>query len=171
VVEVEVGGDCGGSGTIAGTRMISSCSNVVASMTCRRDVCYRSTVRVKSMSMSKIGWPMRAHLSKSHNFFSADARIELDVPYSPARCPVSWHRPVPRVLVQPPAGGARCPGPAPCHTTTRRRATPVSGKDLHRLAGAYIPYRDHAFLGCNGKLGTGWGECGAERCGKCASAM
>jgi hypothetical protein len=26
--------------TIAGTRMISSCSNVVASITCNSDVCY-----------------------------------------------------------------------------------------------------------------------------------
>ena len=31
--------DCGESVTIAGTRMISSCSNVVASITCNNDVC------------------------------------------------------------------------------------------------------------------------------------
>ncbi len=49
-VEVEVGlgeGDCGGSETIAGTRIISSCSNVVASITCSRDVCYDPITRVK----------------------------------------------------------------------------------------------------------------------------
>lgn len=40
--------DCGGSLTIAGTRMISSCSKVVASITCNRDVCYRPWPHVKS---------------------------------------------------------------------------------------------------------------------------
>jgi hypothetical protein len=50
-VEVCLGeGDCAGSETIAGTRIISSCSKVVASTTCSRDVCYGPTLRVKSLS-------------------------------------------------------------------------------------------------------------------------
>jgi hypothetical protein len=38
--------DCGGSLTIAGTRMMSSCSNIVASITCNSDVCYHPGMRV-----------------------------------------------------------------------------------------------------------------------------
>ena len=43
--------DCGGSVTIAGTRIISWCSNVVASTTCSRDVCCCPDQRVKSLSI------------------------------------------------------------------------------------------------------------------------
>jgi len=112
------------------------------------------------------------HLRKRHYFLPIDSRAKLDIPHSPAGRPVCRHCPVPRVFVQPPVCRSQRPTPAPAHPSRAAwwQATTVSRKHLHRLAGAYVPHCNHAFLRRDGKLGATWRECGAERRGERAGA-
>lgn len=99
-VEVGVGrGEdaCGGSLTIAGTRTISSCSNVVASTTCNSDVCYRPAVHVN-----------QAFLSEKYQERRTSVKVMISFP------PI----PVLNLTFLTPQPGALCPGIVQSHESS-----------------------------------------------------